>query len=151
MFFALSGLFSQCSLIIFPWCFIWEFDERLKFNLIWNISCSFVGPTLPASIVQALPSSSTTIYLIWTDIPKSGTGGHLNGYLIKYKTYLDTTFSEKRVFFGYTSSTITDLEPFTLYWVDLYGFNEGGISPPANVILKTLEGGLGINILVLQM
>lgn len=93
--------------------------------------------------------SSTSIYLEWTNIPESGTGGYLDGYLIKYKAYLDTTFSEKRVFFGYRSSTITDLAPFTLYWVDLYGFNKGGISPPANVILKTLEGGLGLKILVL--
>ena len=64
----------------------------------------------------------------------------MRGYHVKYKKYFDP-WNIKFVDYGYKSCTLTDLKPFTLYWIDVVVVNDAGKGPPDYAIEKTLEGG----------
>ena len=91
--------------------------------------------------MRAYAFSSTTIYTSWIDIPRKSHNGELRGYHVKYKKYFEPTWNIKFVDYGYTSCTLTDLKPFTLYWIDVVAVNDAGEGPPDYAIEKTLEGG----------
>lgn len=63
---------------------------------------------------------------------------------MKYKEYETGMFTVKKVDYGYTSTLLVALKPFTLHWIDIAAANAGGEGPVSNCIKKTLEGGLKI-------
>lgn len=105
------------------------------------ISCSHLAPSAYPINVRAYAFSSTTIYTSWIDIPRKSHNGELRGYHVKYKKYFEPTWNIKFVDYGYTSCILTDLKPFTLYWIDVVAVNDAGEGPPDYAIEKTLEGG----------
>lgn len=100
--------------------------------------------------MRAYAFSSNTIYTSWIDIPLKSHNGELRGYHVKYKKYFETTWNIKFVDYGYTSCTLTDLKPFTLYWIDVVAVNDAGEGPPDYAIVKTLEGGKSTLFLIIS-
>ena len=85
--------------------------------------------------------TSRSIYLSWVDIPKSKRNGELTGYKVFYKKFFDPTFNVEIVPFGFTSITLEGLKPFTLYYIEVLGYNTAGDGPPEFWVNKTLEDG----------
>ena len=80
----------------------------------------------------------------WLPIPKAFWGGQLQGYRIKYKEFGKTVFMHKVIHPGYQASTLTELKPYTKYWVEVNGFNSAGDGPPEYTVATTLEAGNSI-------
>lgn len=47
----------------------------------------------------------------------------------------------KKSYFGAYSKFLVGLEPYTLYRIEVVGYNNGGEGPPEYVMIATLEGG----------
>ena len=77
----------------------------------------------------------------WKDIHPMHRNGQLTGYKVRYKQYFEKTFSLKKVDFGYATTVLLHLKPFTLYWIEISGYNFAGDGPTDYSIVKTLEGG----------
>ena len=97
---------------------------------------------------SALPPNLTTvstapeaIYIEWINIPFEQRNGALKGYKIKYKKYSEKKFMFKYVDYGFTTTTLYKLKPFTIYWIEVAGYNEAGVGPTDYSVVKTLEGG----------
>ena len=99
------------------------------------------GPTLPPINVRAIPISSSDIYVQWEDIPYEGHKGFLDGYLVKYLKIGTKNFHVKKSYFGVYSKFLVGLEPYTLYRIEVAGYNNGGEGPPEYAMIATLEGG----------
>ena len=87
--------------------------------------------------------ATTKIYVAWKNIPLEYVNGHLRGYHVKYKKYFEKDWTVRFVDYGYLTCTLENLEPFTLYWIDVAAMNQFGEGPPDYAIVKTLEGGGG--------
>ena len=85
--------------------------------------------------------ATTKIYVAWTNIPLEHANGHLRGYHVKYKKYFEKDWTVRFIDYGYLTCTLENLEPFTLYWIDVAAVNQFGEGPPDYAIVKTLEGG----------
>ena len=85
--------------------------------------------------------ATTKIYVAWTNIPLEYANGHLRGYHVKYKKYFEKDWTVLFIDYGYLTCTLENLEPFTLYWIDVAAVNQFGEGPPDYAIVKTLEGG----------
>ena len=92
----------------------------------------------------AISTSSTEILVVWDDIPVEYWNGKLLGYKVKWKKYADPIFQSKEVPSPFKSSLIKGLKPFTLYHLEVNGFNVVGEGPPGYLFIKTMEGGLFI-------
>ena len=77
----------------------------------------------------------------WTPIPKEYWGGQLQGYILKYKIFTESDFTIKYIHPGYQTSTLTGLKPYTLYWVEVVGYNSAGEGPPEYDVRETQQGG----------
>ena len=104
---------------------------------------SFIAPEIEPLYLSfaSFSPTSRSIYLSWVDIPKSKRNGGLTGYKVFYKKYHDPKFQKLIVPFGFTSVTIDGLKPFTLYYIEVLGFNTAGDGPPEYWVNKTLEDG----------
>ncbi|XP_065685076.1 uncharacterized protein LOC100197582 isoform X2 [Hydra vulgaris] len=83
---------------------------------------------------------STEIYVEWTDISEQYRNGKILGYKIRYKVYwsndpLNTVDAQ----YGFNAFILKALKPFTLYYVDVYGYNLFGAGPSIYSMCKTLE------------
>ena len=91
--------------------------------------------------VSSFSPTSRSVYLSWIDISYDLRNGGLDGYRIRYKKYFEQDFKEKICPFGFTSIAVEDLKPFTMYYIEILGFNAAGDGPPEFQVLKTLEDG----------
>ena len=92
-------------------------------------------------MVRAESNEPTSITIDWLPLHKKHWGGQLFGYKIKYKKFLERNFTEKLIHPGYQTSTVRGLKPYTLYWVEVAGYNSAGEGPPEYDVGKTQEGG----------
>ena len=91
--------------------------------------------------VYAVTISPTEIFINWDNIPVKNQNGKLLGYRLRWKKYFSTVYQVKDIPYPVTSSTIKDLKPFTLYHIEVNGFNSGGEGPSEYAMVKTIEGG----------
>ena len=92
--------------------------------------------------VASFSPTSRSIYLAWEDIPKSKRNGALTGYKVFYKKFFEQKFQPTIIVpFGFKSITLEGLKPFTLYYIEILGFNVAGDGPPEFWVNKTLEDG----------
>ena len=57
---------------------------------------------------------------------------------------MEKNFTVKLIPSGYYSSTLTGLKPYTLYWVEVVGYNSAGEGPPEYDIEETQQGGWSV-------
>ena len=91
--------------------------------------------------VEGFSMATTKIYVTWENIPVKYFNGDLTGYHVKYKKYFDEDWKVRFIDYGYLTCTLENLEPFTLYWIDVAAVNQFGEGPPDYAIVKKLEGG----------
>ena len=92
--------------------------------------------------MSAVSNEPTSITVEWAPIPNARWGGQKLGYKINYKKFTETVFQERLIHPGYVTSTLTGLKPYTIYWVEVLGFNSAGDGPPEYGITKTQQGGM---------
>ena len=100
------------------------------------------APSVAPGNVKTVSTANDVIYIEWKNIPVEHRNGPLIGYKVKYKKYFDQQFSIRYVDFGFTTTELLGLKPFTLYWIDICGYNVAGEGPTDYAIIKTLEGGM---------
>ena len=88
-----------------------------------------------------MSNAPTQINVDWINIPEETWGGELLGYKIKYKKYTEKNFTVKTINPGFLSSTLTGLKPYTLYWIEVCGYNSAGDGPPEFDVKLTQQGG----------
>ena len=85
---------------------------------------------------------STEIYVEWTNIPEQYSNSKVLGYKIRYKVYLSSeSLTEVETQNGFNAFVLKKLKPFTLYYIEVYGYNIFGPSPPIFFMCKTIEDG----------
>ena len=99
------------------------------------------APSKPPEVVSAESNEPTSITVDWTHIPEQHWGGQLKGYIVKYKKFLETNFTVKKIHPGYQTTTLRGLKPYSLYWVEVVGYNSAGEGPPEFAVLETQQGG----------
>ena len=100
-----------------------------------------LAPAVVPPNITTVSTSPEVIYMQWVDIPYLQRNGPLTGYKVRYKKYFDNQFNTKNVDFGFITIALTNLKPFTLYWLEISGYNSAGEGPADYSIIKTLEGG----------
>lgn len=116
-----------------------SFYSKIKTILLFSFIYAAPASTPPDFVVES--NAPTSLTLEWKDIPTADWGGELLGYKIYYKKYLDKEFQMKVVNHGFLTATLADLTPYTMYRVDIHGFNSAGEGPPEYGVLKTQQGG----------
>ena len=102
------------------------------------------APSIAPGNITTVSTAPEVIYVEWADIPVEHRNGPLIGYKVKYKKYFDKQFSIRYVDFGFTTTELLGLKPFTLYWIEICAYNAAGEGPTDYSIIKTLEGGIFI-------
>ena len=102
----------------------------------------FKGPDRPPTKLTTVSVKSTEIYVEWTDILEKNRNGKILGYKIRYKVYLSSEpLKEVEAQNGFNAFVLKNLKPFTLYYVEVYGYNFFNSSPPIFSMCKTIEDG----------
>ncbi|XP_047125702.1 uncharacterized protein LOC101241605 isoform X1 [Hydra vulgaris] len=110
-------------------------------STVFYFETSPFPPERPPPYAYTFSPSSTEIYIEWTDIPEEYQNGPILGYKIKYKIYINSeSFQMVEAQFGFNAFTIKNLRPFTLYLVEVYGYNVNGDGPAQYSMCKTVEG-----------
>ena len=120
--------------------------EVLLYNLTFCLS--LLAPESEPLYLRGFSPTSRSIYLEWIDIPKFQRNGDLTGYKVLYKKFFDPQFQVQIVPFGFTSVTIEGLKPYTMYQVEVMGFNAAGDGPPDYWVNRTLEDGMELDVSV---
>ncbi|XP_065052028.1 phosphatidylinositol phosphatase PTPRQ-like [Rhopilema esculentum] len=97
-------------------------------------------PTLPPESVTARNTSSTTLHIQWQRIPEISRHGVILGYIINYtdlalNTLMTTTIHN----WGLLQITLTSLEKFRRYRIDVAGYTRNGVGPYISTIGITDE------------
>lgn len=133
-------------------------DSVIKYIYTWEailLSCPllreintlfyFVVPSQPPAITQAVSTTSTTIYLKWTEVTQlNPANSTLLGYGIVYKKtgeIFQIGFL-KSVSPAPLEATLEDLEKFTNYKIRVFAFTDKGNGVSSQpVSLRTQEDG----------
>ena len=97
----------------------------------------------PDTMVQGLQLQAiqpTEVYLEWQTMKETDFNGYPKGYVIRYRSYSESTYNEKLVEYGSISDTIKGLTPFTIHIFELMAYTAAGRGPPVAKVIKTLEG-----------
>ncbi|XP_065669649.1 uncharacterized protein LOC101238067 isoform X5 [Hydra vulgaris] len=113
------------------------------------------SPERPPANATTRSLSSTKIYVEWTDTLEQYRNGKILGYKIRYKVYWSNDpLKEVDAQYGYNAFILKALKPFTLYYVDVYGYNLFGAGPSIYSMCKTLEDAPSVpvpNIQIIDM
>ncbi|XP_033119268.1 protein sidekick-2-like isoform X2 [Anneissia japonica] len=98
-------------------------------------------PDDPPQGVVASPRSTSEISMEWQEPPMNTLNGELRGYAIRYRLQgYDQSYSMVNIS-TQTSYVLTDLITWTVYEIEIAGFNRAGIGTYSNpVVVRTLEG-----------
>ncbi len=92
--------------------------------------CFFLVPTLPPASVTASNTSSTSLLVEWERIPESSRHGVILGYVINYTDLIfNTTLQTSKNNWGTLDITLTALDKFRYYRIDIAGFTKQGLGP----------------------
>lgn len=85
--------------------------------------------------------SSTSLLVVWEQPPEDQVNGILLGYKVTYSKYgeIDTRKQNDSVMLNFT--TISGLDKFTVYQVNVSAFTRVGNGPEANVSASTDQDG----------
>ncbi|XP_065685065.1 uncharacterized protein LOC105845853 isoform X1 [Hydra vulgaris] len=107
---------------------------------VFTLQTSGASPERPPANVSTKALSSTEIYIEWTDTLEQYRNGKILGYKIRYRVYLSSEpLIEEDAQYGFNAFILKALKPFTLYYVDVYGYNLFGAGPSIYSMCKTLE------------
>ena len=98
-----------------------------------------LGPDAAPTIVQSFSPNSTSLFLSWSSPPAEQQNGIITGYRVCY-TNVETDV--KVIIFGEvteTDVTLTSLEPFTVYNVEIAAGTFVGFGPVATAVVRTLS------------
>ncbi|XP_065669702.1 uncharacterized protein LOC105844513 isoform X3 [Hydra vulgaris] len=110
-------------------------------SAVFNFETSPFPPERPPPTAKSYSPDPTEIYIEWTDIPAKYCNGKILGYRIRYKIYTKKeAYKVVEAQFGFNAFTIKNLKPFTLYLVEVYGYNANGDGPVQYTMCKTIEG-----------
>ncbi|XP_065669705.1 uncharacterized protein LOC105849170 isoform X5 [Hydra vulgaris] len=110
-------------------------------SAVFYFETSPFPPERPPPYAKSYSPDPTEIYIEWTDIPVKYCNGKILGYRIKYKIYTKKeAYKVVEAQFGFNAFTIKNLKPFTLYLVEVYGYNANGDGPVQYSMCKTIEG-----------
>ena len=104
-----------------------------------------IGPTRPPRNLIVSEITATTIFLSWEPPEEEDINGILDKYQLTYRGRdLDTSlhsmvFSNSLEYFQ--QAELTGLEENTSYTIQVVLFSSGVSSPPATVIVSTIEAG----------
>ena len=82
----------------------------------------------------------TEVYIEWETMDAADYNGYPRGYVIRYKSYDETSYREKLVDYGSTSDTVKGLKPFTIHLFEIMAYTNVGRGQPISKVIKTLEG-----------
>ncbi|XP_065669654.1 uncharacterized protein LOC100199700 isoform X3 [Hydra vulgaris] len=107
---------------------------------LFVLQTSGASPERPPANVLTKALSSTEIYVEWIDTLEQYRNGKILGYKIRYRVYLSSDpLKEVDAQYGFNAFILKALKPFTLYYVDVYGYNLFGAGPSIYSMCKTLE------------
>ncbi|XP_047125709.1 uncharacterized protein LOC105850908 isoform X2 [Hydra vulgaris] len=110
-------------------------------STLFYFETSSFPPERPPPYANSYSTDPTEIYIEWTDIPVKYSNGKILGYRIRYKIYTKKeTYQVVEAQFGFNAFTIKNLKPYTLYLVEVYGYNANGDGPVQYSMCKTIEG-----------
>ncbi|XP_065669709.1 uncharacterized protein LOC105850908 isoform X4 [Hydra vulgaris] len=110
-------------------------------SAVFNFETSPFPPERPPPYAKSYSPDPTEIYIEWTDIPVKYCNGKILGYRIRYKIYTKKEpYQVIEAQFGFNAFTIKNLKPYTLYLVEVYGYNANGDGPVQYSMCKTIEG-----------
>ncbi|XP_044732733.1 protein sidekick isoform X2 [Chrysoperla carnea] len=97
--------------------------------------------------VEANATSSTTIVVKWSDVPKEHQNGQIEGFKVFYGANLRTSFQYKLISSNTTfTTTLTELKKFVVYHIQVLAFTrlgDGVLSTPP-VRVQTFEDAPGV-------
>jgi len=98
-------------------------------------------PSLAPVNLRAHNMSSTSLLVAWEQPPEDQVNGILLGYKVTYSKYgeIDTRKQNDSVMLNFT--TISGLDKFTVYQVNVSAFTRVGNGPEANVSASTDQDG----------
>ena len=119
-------------------------DSELIYNILvlcaLHLSLSLtLGPDAAPTIVQSFSPNSTSLFLSWSPPPAEQQNGIITGYRVCY-TNVETDV--KVIIFGEVTEndvTLTSLEPFTVYNVEIAAGTVVGFGPVAAAVVRTLS------------
>lgn len=104
--------------------------------------------------VEANATSSTTIVVKWSDVPKEHQNGQIEGFKVFYGANLRTSFQYKLISSNTTfTTTLTELKKFVVYHIQVLAFTrlgDGVLSTPP-VRVQTFEDGKFQNLEVIKV
>ncbi|XP_001623142.2 uncharacterized protein LOC5501884 isoform X2 [Nematostella vectensis] len=98
-------------------------------------------PSFPPENITAANTSSTSLLIQWSPVPKDHANGIILGYKILYRVSgSNGSFSEHRTNADTTATEVTNLTHFTVYDVSVVAFTSKGDGPGSEpLIVKTAE------------
>ena len=97
----------------------------------------FSGPNAPSSNVRGQNSSSTSIFVQWSNVPAAAKHGVILSYTVTYKALPAGSQRTKVVSAPTTHATLTDLNEYTNYSITVFASTikgDGNLSEPIVVI-----------------
>ena len=97
----------------------------------------FSGPNAPPSNVRGQNSSSTSIFVQWSNVPAADQHGVILSYTVTYKALPVGSQRTKVVSAPTTHATLTDLNEYTNYSITVFASTikgDGNLSEPIVVI-----------------
>ena len=98
---------------------------------------------MPDKLVQEFKlqaTQPTEVYIEWKTMKATDYNGYPRGYVIRYKSYDESSYMEKLVDYGSTSDTVKGLKPFTIHLFEMMAYTNVGRGEPISEVIKTLEG-----------
>ena len=86
----------------------------------------FLGPNGPPSNVRGQNSSSTSIFVQWSNVPAADQNGVILSYTVTYKALPDGSPQTKVVSAPTTHVTLTDLNEYTNYSITVFASTRKG-------------------------
>ena len=115
--------------------------ESILLAFVWCVTCIrfvfFLGPNAPPSNVWGQNSSSTSIFVQWSNVPAADQNGAILSYTVTYKVLPAESPQTKVVSAPTTHVTLTDLNEYTNYSITVFASTikgNGNLSEPIVVI-----------------
>ena len=97
----------------------------------------FAGPSAPPSNVRGHSTSSSSIFVQWSNVPAADQNGVILSYTVTYKALPDGSPQTKVVSAPTTHVTLTGLNEYTNYSITVFASTvkgDGNVSEPVIVI-----------------
>ena len=109
-----------------------------------NYQCVFLSsvPSRPPDFVTAYNTSSTSLVVKWSHVPRQYFGEKPIGYNIHYSAFVETDYKHKRVNYKTNTTTLTKLHVYAKYIIVVAAVSSDGEGPVEVVYALTGENRL---------